>query len=110
MEKKIQIKGASLYLELPYPVWQLWKFKKILLALKQYFKKEILWILYIFVKLRNCSLEVAVFVLLCHEPAAEFSAKKLSSKNPSHPAGPGEESPCAGPKGQVSAKYLQRER
>lgn len=74
------MKGPSLYLELPYPVWQPCKFKKILLALKQFFKKEILWILYIFVKLWNCSLEVAVFVLLCHEPAAEFSAKKLSSK------------------------------
>lgn len=107
MEKKIQIKGPGLYLELPYPVWQLCKFKKILLALKQFFKKEILWILYIFVKLWNCSLEVAVFVLLCHEPAAEFSAKKLSSKTL---LDLGEETPCAGPKGQVSAQYLQGER
>lgn len=69
-----------MYFELPYPVWQLCRFKKILLALKWFFIKEVLWILYIFVRLWNCSLEVAVFVLLCHESAAEFSAKKLSSK------------------------------
>lgn len=83
-------------------------FKKILLALKQFFKKEILWILYIFVKLWNCSLEVAVFVLLCRELAAEFSAKKLSSKTLPILLDLGEETPLCRAQGPrfstVSAK------